>query len=78
MYSTHLFELRDTTQCVLVRNTERKHDFCLFTRKLRRASLSKEYEYFLQCWAANALVHAAHTQLLQYYSLNKKKKNEKT
>ncbi len=28
------------TQCVLVSNTECKHNFCLFTRKAHRAPLS--------------------------------------
>lgn len=39
MYSSLLLELTGT-QGILLSNTQRKHNFCLFWRKLQRASLS--------------------------------------
>ncbi len=38
--STHFLVLKDT-QCISVSNTEYQHNFCLFTRKLHRAALSR-------------------------------------
>lgn len=39
-HSAHLFDLRDTHNVFLVRYTECKHNFCLFTTKLHREPLT--------------------------------------